>query len=769
MKNISKLESGKTYSLSHIFSKDLTIAIPDLQRDYCWGLETYDNKGRQQGELVSGFLTSLKSSWEETSDTKDYTPMGLIYGYEWPKGTFQLCDGQQRITTFYLLAGELYKNELVSEGIKESLLNILIKYTEGADIITSGLQYSIRETTLYFLYDLVSHYFISGDCSLPFFNLEEREKNHVVLKLNGRPSWYFHEYDNDPTIQSMLGAIYTIQKFLKDSFNDSEKISSFAEAIANRFSFIYYDMGNRMRGEETFVVLNTTGEPLTSTENLKPLLIGGLPNENKDDRFVSAISQQWEDREDWFWKHKSDKELTSDDLSRDFYTWWLLTNGDKESVSLIKDYMSLDISLCIENIHSFYKSLIAIIAWIYNSDEAKSILLKISEWTNDKIDCTSEMSILTWLRASSRREIILPLVAFHTKFGSEDALKILRRLSKNYYIGKTTKGENDPDNLRPYVKFRDIINMIKHSVTSIDVFNHILWYNQDEQKKELIFNNKENDLLEIELDDNLRFDLNVLWQSGVDTIAKAKFARERLSELHDLSQGYTLETYGQNASISMANSYRLVRFLKGWGHPNGKQENVNWKQWGTRFTRHRYSDNLSRAYNDADMWALLNSDDLYASLNRLTKEIIIALQISGDIFSVISLSNADGIMRAWLISKYLINTNVKKGNRLITTYDSYSLCVNKEDLSENKINKSLPMTIGNICLHHVNRNGPWTVQIPYFYDSTCLDSPLFAGVLTVDHKEFTDGNLSEDIINQTTNNIRNLLDEYIRENDNRQQ
>lgn len=47
MKNISKLNSGETYTLSQIFSNDFTIAIPDLQRDYCWGLETYDNKGVQ--------------------------------------------------------------------------------------------------------------------------------------------------------------------------------------------------------------------------------------------------------------------------------------------------------------------------------------------------------------------------------------------------------------------------------------------------------------------------------------------------------------------------------------------------------------------------------------------------------------------------------------------------------------------------------------------------------------------------------------------------
>lgn len=771
MKNISKLESGKTYTLSQIFSKDLTIAIPDLQRDYCWGLETYDNKGRQQGELVSGFLSSLKSSWEETSDTKDYTPMGLIYGYEWPKGTFQLCDGQQRITTFYLLAGELYKNGLVSENAKESLRNIIIKFSEGDDIISSGLQYSIRESTLYFLSDLVFHYFISNDCSLPFFNLEEREKNHLVLKLNGRPSWYFLEYDNDPTIQSMLGAIYTIQKFLKDSFNNSERISSFAEAIVKQFSFIYYDMGNRMRGEETFVVLNTTGEPLTSTENLKPLLIGGLPDQNNDDGFVSVISQQWEDREDWFWKHKSDKELTSDDLSRDFYTWWLITNGDKESVSLIKDYLSLDIDLCIREIHSFYESLIAVIEWIYNSDDAKSILSKVSEWTSERIDCSTETSILTWLRMPSHRELILPLLAFYSKFGDASTLKMFRRLTKNYYIGKTTKGENDPDEMRPYVKFRDVINIIKKSETIEGVFNHSSWYNNDEQQKDLILKGHEHTLLEIEIDDNLRFDLNVLWQSGVLSVEQAKFASARLMELHKLAEG-RVECDTATIGISMSNSYRLLRFLKGWGWPNGKQSNVNWKFWGTWFTYDDYYYTLTRAYNDDDFWRLLQSQELPATISQMTKEEVVTQHLSDGVFSDKSMSDPKGLMRAWLISKLLINNSLDSP-KLISTYGrdnyQYSLCVNKENLSENKINKTLPITIGNVCLHHVKKTGPWTVQAQYYDNTTCLDSPLFAGLFQVSHNNFATGNVTEDIINQTTNHILKLFDEYIKNTDNRPQ
>lgn len=101
--------------------------------------------------------------------------------------------------------------------------------------------------------------------------------------------------------------------------------------------------------------LNTTGEPLTSTENLKPLLIANLSSEEESSEFSKLISKQWEEREDWFWKHKSAKELTSDELSRDFYTWWLIAHANKESVNLIKDYQSLpDLKDTIKNIHKFF-------------------------------------------------------------------------------------------------------------------------------------------------------------------------------------------------------------------------------------------------------------------------------------------------------------------------------------------------------------------------------------------------------------------------------
>lgn len=767
MKHLSKLESGKTYNLSQIFSNDFIVAIPDLQRDYCWGLETYNNKGKQQGELVSGFLSSLKNKWLDAlnaSNGDTHTPMGLIYGYEWPKGTYQLCDGQQRITTFYLLAGELYKNELVSTDIKDILSGILTRHQSETEIpeMPSALVYSIRETTLYFLSDLVTHYFLASDCSLSFYNLEERSKEHLVLKHKGRPSWYFLEYDIDPTIQSMLGALYTIKKFLQESFTDSESISSFAKAIATQFSFIYYDMGNRMRGEETFVVLNTTGEPLTSTENLKPLLIGNL---SLDKNAQTEISNQWEEREDWFWKHRTSKELTSDSLSRDFYNWWMQIYGNKETVNLIKDYRLLsNLRDSIYSIHAFFLSLIDVIHWIYTSSTIHSVLKSISRWDNEQINCASETTILSWLRAPSHHEIFLPLVAFYNKFGGHDLVSFLRRICKNYYIGKTTKGENDPDNMRPYVKFRDIINLIHHSDKASQVLYASNWYNYDEQQKDVVFYGIEDELIEFEIDDLIRFDLNVFWRTGASTTATLREIRERLHILHKLAQGQLPSELKDDEAISMSNQYRLLKFLLGWGAPTGRQWQVNWKQWGVWFNKDKYIHNLSSSYNDSRLWSILASENFKEALyNRLFKEIHKETNLE-DLFSGIGLSKPEDIMRIWLIGKFIVNEFAFEKPHLISSHGDYSLCVDKEVVKENLINKELPISIGNICLHHVNRIGPKTVEMDYYANSKRLDSPLFAGVLEIDYKAFKEGNVEQHDINQITDLIIDLMRKYTFDN-----
>lgn len=264
-----KFESGVEYTIKQLFNGDNKIVIPDLQRDYCWGDKAWNEKANNYTELVSGFLDSLLLAFNE--NRQDKLLLGLIYGYESPHYTIQLCDGQQRLTTLFLLMGMINR-----KTDKNQFQHILISKSELLDDREPNLQYAIRESTLYFLSDLVCEFFLN---------------NNVKIEQIKKESWYFKEYDLDASIQSVINAIKTIDNKLINI-----DINSFGEFVLNNLQMIYYDMGHRTRGEETFVVINTTGEPLTATENLKPILIGKIENE----KVRGVFSKEWEEEKSGF-------------------------------------------------------------------------------------------------------------------------------------------------------------------------------------------------------------------------------------------------------------------------------------------------------------------------------------------------------------------------------------------------------------------------------------------------------------------------------------
>ena len=263
-----KLESGKNYTIEQLFSGDNNkIMIPDLQRDYCWGNENHN--------LVKGFVESLIEL-----DKKQPITMGLIYGYynKYTPEHLQLCDGQQRLTTIFLIVGVL--NRRLGYSKLSHLLMSPFEYHN--DDQEPYLQYAIRESSLYFLSDLTVHYFLQDDIQ-------------SINDIRDQP-WFLNEYVLDPTVTSIISAIATIEMTLKDlSLEECESLGIF---IGTKLEFLFYDMNTRENGEETFVVINTTGEPLTATQNLKPLIIEQNYHSNP------KVAELWEEMETWFWRNR---------------------------------------------------------------------------------------------------------------------------------------------------------------------------------------------------------------------------------------------------------------------------------------------------------------------------------------------------------------------------------------------------------------------------------------------------------------------------------
>lgn len=200
---MAQLISGEAYSLCEIFcGENDKIIIPDLQRDYCWGNPISNNS---EDSLASSFIDSilrLEKSQEIT--------MGLIYGYydkELTPYHLQLCDGQQRLTTLFLIIGVI--NRMLPGNEYRDLL--ISDFELNEDDKEPHLLYGIRESSLYFLSDLTVHYFLKDSLS--------------VEELRKQP-WFLKSYDDDPTIASIIRALKTIECKLK-GYKELELLGDF--------------------------------------------------------------------------------------------------------------------------------------------------------------------------------------------------------------------------------------------------------------------------------------------------------------------------------------------------------------------------------------------------------------------------------------------------------------------------------------------------------------------------------------------------------------
>lgn len=247
------IENNDKVNLNILLSNYI-IYIPDMQRDYCWGMTKSD---KSENTLFKNFLDTLIQNFNENKT--DFT-MGLFYGYI-EDDRIYLCDGQQRITSLYLIL--LYACKLNKLNMDLLIHNNM-----------PSLQYAVRDSSLFFLNDLVEHI-----------------KNIQNIDNIKKADWYFEEYNNDDTIQNIIEVLMTLE-------NESNKINDdkFISYILKEINFIFIDMKTRENGEETYVLLNTTGEPLTAVENLKPYLVY-----NDNTETMEEYSKKWEEIEHFFW------------------------------------------------------------------------------------------------------------------------------------------------------------------------------------------------------------------------------------------------------------------------------------------------------------------------------------------------------------------------------------------------------------------------------------------------------------------------------------
>lgn len=247
------------------------ISIPIIQRDYA--------QGRKSADIVrvrNRFLDSLHDALDKVPITLDF-----VYGDIDDKGVLTPLDGQQRLTTLFLLHWYAAKKEGVAED----------EYAFLKDF-SYETRYSARE----FCEELVSF--------TPSFDVKVSEE--IVDQ-----AWFPLEWKKDPTISSMLVMIDAIVGKFADMSGIWDKL------LNGAISFYFLPIKDMGLTDELYIKMNSRGKPLTQFEHFKAELERNLKEINPERAKVimSKIDINWTDM---LWMYRGDDNVIDDEFLRYF-------------------------------------------------------------------------------------------------------------------------------------------------------------------------------------------------------------------------------------------------------------------------------------------------------------------------------------------------------------------------------------------------------------------------------------------------------------------
>lgn len=259
MNNITNTESGERLSFYKLFKeKNYRIVIPIIQRDYAQGR-------KNEKEVRDTFLDALFIYLDKNKPNRD---LDFIYGtLNEVEGVINFIplDGQQRLTTLFLLHWYLY--QISNDEIKTlEFKNSLFKNDK------SMFTYETRTSSCDFC-DALMGADLNIDKLLP---PDEHEKNSISKTIKNCP-WYYLTWEYDPTIQAMLTMLDSIhEKFSKNR----EFFPRLLDTDNPIITFLFLDLNEYNLTDDLYIKMNSRGKPLTKFENFKAKFEQYLANIN---------------------------------------------------------------------------------------------------------------------------------------------------------------------------------------------------------------------------------------------------------------------------------------------------------------------------------------------------------------------------------------------------------------------------------------------------------------------------------------------------------
>lgn len=260
------------------FLKNNQIEIPIIQRDYAQG-----RIGKEK--LREGFLTSLKQALDgNLPHGEKVLKLDFVYGAT-EKGCMLPLDGQQRLTTLWLMHWYI----ALRSGNFTDACNSLLKFT-----------YKTRITSRDFCEKL---------CTPSLFERFKPEEQGVTDYIT-KQTWFFCAWKQDPTVKSMLTMLQgtkTKNKKGEDIIDGIEELfentsseeykqywSKLSSLSGAPIVFYHLDLEDFGLSDDLYIKMNARGKQLTAFENFKADLIGYLK-----DRLSDAKEQEDNEAGEW--------------------------------------------------------------------------------------------------------------------------------------------------------------------------------------------------------------------------------------------------------------------------------------------------------------------------------------------------------------------------------------------------------------------------------------------------------------------------------------
>ena len=280
---------------------DTNVVIPIIQRDYAQGRVGFENL---REKFLGSLLTALK--------TGEQLKLDFVYGSTNHQHQFYPLDGQQRLTTLWLL--HWYIAYRLNKLTDSSIINRLLHFS-----------YETRSSSKQFCERLVKF----GSKLMP-------QNQETISDAIMRQTWFPSFWKQDPTIQAMLRMLSGEQDNKIDGIEelfklDNDYLLKYWESLksnSNECPIVFYklDLENIGQSDDLYIKMNGRGKPLTDYENFKADLVKYLIDQDwkelsdAENGLPILMDTTWTD---FFWQYSQDG-ITLDDMMFGFINRYFL-------------------------------------------------------------------------------------------------------------------------------------------------------------------------------------------------------------------------------------------------------------------------------------------------------------------------------------------------------------------------------------------------------------------------------------------------------------